>query len=64
MALDAFSAPPGTTQGRLGADDAADGNFVFVLGDDQPGRIHNLTPGDHAEITQLTDLTGVDCARR
>ncbi|MGE0324092.1 MAG: hypothetical protein AB7S68_17390 [Polyangiaceae bacterium] len=63
MALDAFSARLGTTQGRLAADDAPDGNFVFVLGDDQPGRIHELAPGDHAEVTQLTDLTGVDFVR-
>lgn len=63
MALDAFSARLGATQGRLAADDAPDGNFVFVLGDDQPGRIHDLNPGDHAEVTQLADLTGVDFVR-
>ncbi|MBK6918534.1 MAG: hypothetical protein IPH07_14160 [Deltaproteobacteria bacterium] len=34
-----------------------------VVGDAEPGRFFELAPGDHAEVTQQTDLTGVMLVR-
>ena len=42
---------------------ATSGDYAFVLGDDEPGRLFELAPGDHAEVTQNTDLTGVMLVR-
>jgi hypothetical protein len=42
---------------------ATSGEYAFVLGDDEAGRFFRLAPGDHAEITQNTDLTGVMLVR-
>ena len=36
---------------------------LVVLGDDESGRLFELAPGDHAEVTQQTDLTGVMLVR-
>lgn len=59
MALTAFNGRLGRSQGRVPSGDG----FVFVLGDDEPGRLHELAPGDHAEVCQTTDLTDVDLVR-
>lgn len=52
MELTAFTSRLGEGQGRLGPG-------VFVLGDDEPGRFFELALGDHVEVTQPADLTGV-----
>ena len=65
MELDAFRSRLGLGQGRvqpLGAA-APSGDYVFVLGDDETGRVFELVAGDHAEVVQDTDLTGVDFVR-
>ena len=65
MELDAFRSRLGTGQGRLqpaGAE-APSGEYVFVLGEDEAGRLFELAPGDHAEVVQDTDLTDVDLVR-
>ncbi len=56
MELTAFTSRLGEGQGRLGPG-------VFVLGDDEPGRTFELTLGDHVEVTQVVDLTGVTLVR-
>jgi len=56
MELTAFTSRLGEGQGRLGPG-------VFILGDDEPGRTFDLTTGDHVELTQLVDLTGVTLVR-
>lgn len=56
MELTAFTCRLGEGQGRL-----APG--VFILGDDEPGRLHELALGDHVELTQAVDLTGVTLVR-
>lgn len=65
MELDAFRSRFGVGQGRIvptgGA--PASGDYVFVLGEDESGRVFDLAPGDHAEVVQDTDLTGVDLVR-
>ena len=65
MVLDAFQSRLGDGQGRLRPHwaEPTDGDFVFVLGEDEPGRFFELAPGDHCEVTQDTDLTGVDLLR-
>ena len=68
MALTAFTARLGTSQGRLEAlaadsTPAPSGDYVFVLGDAEAGRLHELGAGDHAEVRQAVDLTGVDLVR-
>lgn len=63
MALTAFTSRLGHGQGRLATLKATSGDYVFVLGDDEPGRLFELAPGDHAEVTQDTDLTGVMLVR-
>jgi hypothetical protein len=56
MELTAFTSRLGEGQGRLGPG-------VFVLGDDEPGRTVELARGDHVEVTQVVDLTGVTLVR-
>jgi len=60
MELNAFNARLGSSQGRLSAEGD---DFVFVLGDDQSGYFHDISPGDHANVVQETDLTDVDFIR-
>jgi hypothetical protein len=52
MELTAFTSRLGEGQGRLEPS-------VFVLGDNEPGRTFELVRGDHVEVTQVVDLTGV-----
>lgn len=63
MALTAFTSRLGRGQGRLLTPKATAGDYAFVLGDDEAGRLFELAPGDHAEVTQETDLTGVMLVR-
>lgn len=65
MELDAFRSRLGVGQGRIVPLNAApaSGDYVFVLGEDEPGRVFELGPGDRAEVVQETDLTGVDFIR-
>ena len=56
MELTAFTSRLGEGQGLLGPG-------VFVLGDDQPGRTFEFEHGDHVEVTQVVDLTGVTLVR-
>ena len=68
MARSAFNARLGTSQGRLDALStdgvpAPSGDFVFMLGDAEPGRFHELAGGDHAELRQDVDLTAADFVR-
>jgi hypothetical protein len=62
VALTAFTARLGTSQGRVRAEGGAQ-DFVFVLGDQEQGRLAELAPGDYVEVTQSTDLTGVGFIR-
>ena len=59
MTLTAFNCRLGRSQGRIPSGDA----FVFALGDAEPGRFHELAPGDHAEVKQVADLTDEDFVR-
>jgi hypothetical protein len=65
MELDAFTSRLGPGQGRLQPQGAVapSGEYVFVLGDDEPGRFFELDAGDRAEVVQDTDLTSVDLVR-
>ncbi len=63
MALTAFTSRLGRGQGRLQTSHATSGEYAFVLGEDEPGRLFELAPGDHTEVTQSTDLTGVKLVR-
>jgi hypothetical protein len=65
MELDAFTSRLGLGQGRIQPTGAPvpSGDHLFVLGEDEPGRFFELDPGDHAEVTQETDLTDVDLVR-
>jgi hypothetical protein len=65
MELDAFTSRLGLGQGRIQPRNASvpSGDHVFVLGEDEPGRFFEIEPGDHAEVTQETDLTDVDLVR-
>ena len=63
MALTAFTSRLGRGQGRLATPKATGGDYAFVLGDVEPGRLFELAPGDHAEVTQEADLTGVMLVR-
>ena len=62
MELDAFSSRLGFSQGRINPKSAVPvtGKWAFVLGEDEPGRFFNLTPGDYAQVIQDADLTGID----
>jgi hypothetical protein len=63
MALTAFTSRLGRGQGRLQTSRATSGDYAFVLGEDEPGRLFELASGDHTEVTQSTDLTGVKLVR-
>lgn len=65
MALDAFNSRLGLGQGRIrpASLPAGSGEYAFVLGEDEPGRFFELAVGDHTEVVQDTDLTGVDLVR-
>lgn len=60
MELDAFTCRLGDGQGRVVA---SGGELQFVLGDVEPGRRFDLALGDHVDVTQSTDLTGVALVR-
>src|SRR5690606_15988262 len=67
MARTALDPRLGVSQGRNTA--AADGapappgDYVFLLGDAEPGRFHELASGDHVEVRQEVDLTDADFVR-
>lgn len=68
MAHTAFNARLGASQGRLeatavGSTPAPSGDFVFVLGDAEAGRLHELASVDHVEARQVVDLTDADLVR-
>ncbi|ADO70405.1 hypothetical protein [Stigmatella aurantiaca] len=65
MALTAFTSRLGLGQGRIRPQraTAASGEYLFVLGDEEPGRRFELAPGDFAEVTQPVDVTSVDLVR-
>ena len=65
MELGAFTSRLGLGQGRIQPQGAIapSGDYVFVLGEDQPGRFFELDAGDRAEVVQDTDLTSVDLVR-
>ncbi len=60
MELDAFTSRLGEGQGLV---PSTEGALHFVLGDVERGRRFNLAPGDHVEVTQTTDLTGIALVR-
>lgn len=62
MELTAFTSRLGAGQGRLELEPGADGH-VFVLGEAEPGRRFEIAVGDHAEVTQSVDLTGIALVR-
>jgi len=65
MELDAFRSRLGIGQGRIEPANAtpASGDYGFVLGEDEAGRLLQLATGDHAQVVQETDLTSVDLIR-
>ena len=65
MDLDAFTSRLGLGHGRIrpASLPAGSGEYAFVLGEDEPGRFFELGLGDHTEVTQSTDLTGVKLVR-
>ena len=63
MGLTAFSSRLGLGQGRIRTHRSASGEYAFVLGEDEPGRVFALAPGDYAEVTQTTDLTALALLR-
>ncbi len=65
MELDAFRSRLGVGQGRIRPAGAApaSGDYVFVLGEDEAGRLFELVAGDRGEVLQDTDLTDVDLVR-
>ncbi|RKH04357.1 hypothetical protein [Corallococcus carmarthensis] len=65
MALTAFTSRLGLGQGRIRPQRGtpASGEYLLVLGDEEPGRRFELAPGDFAEVTQAVDVTGVDLFR-
>ena len=65
MALTAFTSRLGLGQGRIRPQRAtpASGEYLFVLGDEEPGRRVELAPGDFAEVTQAVDVTDVALVR-
>jgi hypothetical protein len=58
--LDAFTARLGVGQGRVVGDG---GTATFVLGDVDVGRVFDLVAGDHVEVTQPIDVTGLTLVR-
>ncbi|NTX51838.1 hypothetical protein [Myxococcus sp. CA039A] len=65
MALNAFTSRLGLGQGRIRPQRTtpASGEYLFVLGDEEPGRRFELAPGDFAEVTQPVDITDVALVR-
>ena len=65
MTLTAFNCRLGRGQGRVQpvGHPPASGDYVFVIGDDTPGRRYNLAPGDYGEATTQVDLTDLDLVR-
>ena len=65
MELDAFTSRLGLGQGRIRSAELLpdSGEYAFVLGEDETGRLFELATGDHAEVVQDTDLTDVDLVR-
>ena len=65
MGFSAFNIDLGQTQGRLRPEGfpPVTGEHAFVLGSDVPGHRHGLNPGDHAEVAQDVDCTGIDFIR-
>src|SRR5690606_38165693 len=66
MEFDAFTSRLGLGQGRIQPMNAPVplGDNVFVMGEDEPGRFFDLEPGDHAEVSQQTDVDLVRAALR
>jgi hypothetical protein len=60
MELDALTSRLGDGQGRVVA---SDGSVTFVLGDVEPGWMRELAVGDHVDVTQPLDVTGVALVR-
>lgn len=60
MALDAFTSRLGDGEGRI---PTPAGEVRFVLGDGEPGRFFDLVAGDHVDVSQSTDLTGIALVR-
>jgi hypothetical protein len=60
MELDAFTRRLGDGQGHVVG---ADGSVSFVLGEVEPGWTAELSLGDHAQVTQDLDVTGVALVR-
>jgi hypothetical protein len=64
MELDAFTCRLGLGQGRVQPRaGAGSGEWAFVLGEDEAGRLFELNAADHADVVQNTDLTGIDLVR-
>jgi hypothetical protein len=65
MELDAFTSRLGLGQGRVQPVTVppGGGDWAFVLGEDEAARFFELSAGDHADVVQDTDLTGVDFVR-
>jgi hypothetical protein len=63
MALTAFTSRLGAGQGRVRTPQAISGDYALVLGDVEAGRLFDLAPGDHAEVSQTVDVTGMAFVR-
>lgn len=65
MSFAVFTSRLGLGQGRVRPTSlpAGSGEYAFVLGEDEPGRLFELTVGDRAEVVQDTDLTDLDLVR-
>ena len=65
MELTAFTSRLGKSQGRIRPSrvSATLGEHLIVLGDEVDGYRYRLTSGDHVELKQDVDLTGVDFVR-
>jgi hypothetical protein len=65
MAFTPFDMEMGARQGRLKPSGwtPTSGEYAFVLGSNLPGHIHRLEAGDHCEVSQEMDLTGVNFIR-
>ena len=65
MAFSPFDMEMGARQGRLkpAGWTPPSGEHAFILGSDLPGYLHRLEAGDHTEVSQDVDLTGVNFIR-
>ena len=65
MAFTPFDMEMGKRQGRLVPSGwtPSSGEHAFVLGSDLPGHMHRLEVGDHCEVFQDMDFTGVNFIR-